>query len=52
MLVINMLCKDTVEEKMRKVLYAKDKLTAETLGDDTDEAVLKKLGPNEIEELL
>lgn len=51
-LVMNMLCKDTIEEKMRKVLYAKDKLTAETLGDDTDEAVLKRLGPKEIEDLL
>lgn len=50
--VLNFLCKDTIEEKIRKALYSKDKITADTLGDDTDEAVLMKLGPQEIEELM
>lgn len=50
--VLNFLCKDTIEEKIRRVLYSKDKITSETLGDGTDEAVLRKLGPQEIEDLL
>ena len=49
---ISFICKDTIEEKVRKILYAKDKLTSDVLGDGTDEAVLMKLGPREIEDLL
>lgn len=49
---ISFVCKDTIEEHIRSVLYTKDKVTSETLGDGTDEAVLKKLGPKELEDLM
>jgi len=50
--VISFVCKDTIEERIRKVLYAKDKITSETLGDGTDEAALMKIGNDELESLL
>ncbi|MFA6678986.1 MAG: DEAD/DEAH box helicase, partial [Candidatus Methanomethylophilaceae archaeon] len=50
--VLNFLCKDTIEERIRSTLYSKDKITSDTLGDGTDEAVLLKMNPEEIEKLM
>ena len=50
--VINFICKDTIEERIRDVIYGKNKITAEVLGDSTDEVVLKRLNPKEICQLL
>jgi SNF2 family DNA or RNA helicase len=50
--VINMICKDTIEQKIRGVLYAKSKITAQVLGDEIEETVLKRLGPKDIAKLL
>jgi len=49
---ISFICKDTIEEHIRSVLYSKDKITSETLGDGTEESVLKKLGTRELEDLM
>lgn len=50
--VVNFICKDTVEERIRAVLYHKNKITSEVLGDATDEMVLQRLGPQEMAKLL
>jgi SNF2 family DNA or RNA helicase len=50
--VINFVCKDTIEERIRSVLYHKSAISAQALGDDTDEMVLKRLGPKEVAQLL
>lgn len=50
--VVNFICKDTIEERIRQVLFGKSLITAETMGDDTDEMVLARLGPKEICRLL
>lgn len=50
--VINFICKDTIEERIRDVIYGKNKITAEVLGDSTDEVVLKRLNPKEVAKLL
>jgi SNF2 family DNA or RNA helicase len=50
--VINFICVDTIEERIRTVLYQKSKISAESLGDDVDETVLKRLGPQETAKLL
>ena len=50
--VINFVCVDTIEERIRSVLYGKSKITAQALGDDLDELVLKRLGPKETAKLL
>lgn len=50
--VINFICKDTIEERIRSVLYSKNKITAEVLGDQTDELILQRLDPKEIAKLL
>lgn len=50
--VINFVCKDTIEERIRSVLYHKSAISAQALGDDTDEMVLKRLGPKEVAKLL
>jgi SNF2 family DNA or RNA helicase len=50
--VVNFICKDTIEERIRDVIYSKNKITAEVLGDQTDEVVLKRLSPKEIAKLL
>ena len=50
--VINFVCKDTIEERIRDVLYGKEVVSAEVLGDGTDETVLKRLGPQDIAKLL
>jgi len=50
--VVNFICKDTVEERIRSVLYHKNKITSQVLGDETDEMVLQRLGPKEMAKLL
>jgi SNF2 family DNA or RNA helicase len=50
--VVNFVCKDTIEDKIRNVLYQKSKITSQVLGDGTDEAVLMRLGPKEIARML
>jgi SNF2 family DNA or RNA helicase len=50
--VVNFICKDTIEERIRAVLYGKSVVTAETLGDEVDELVLRRLGPQDIAKLL
>jgi SNF2 family DNA or RNA helicase len=50
--VVNFVCRNTIEERIRGVLYSKSAVSAETLGDDIDEVVLKRLGPKDIAKLL
>jgi SNF2 family DNA or RNA helicase len=50
--VINFICADTIEERIRDVLYQKSAISAQALGDDTDEMVLKRLGPHDVAKLL
>ena len=50
--VINFVVRDTIEERIREVLYAKSVITAEVLGDETDEMIMKRLGPKDIAKLL
>jgi SNF2 family DNA or RNA helicase len=50
--VINFICYDTIEERIRKVLYVKGSISSQTLGDGTDMAVLKRLGPQDIAKML
>lgn len=50
--VISFVCRDTIEERIRGVIYAKNKITSQTLGDETEEIVLKRLGPKDIAKLL
>jgi len=50
--VINFICRDTIEERIRDVLYNKSKVTAETLGDNTEESILRRLNPRELAQLL
>jgi SNF2 family DNA or RNA helicase len=50
--VINFICVDTIEERIRTVLYQKSKISAQALGDEIDEMVLKRLGPQETAKLL
>lgn len=50
--VVNFICRDTVEERIRGVIYAKNVISAQTLGDSTDEMVLRRLGPKDMAKLL
>jgi SNF2 family DNA or RNA helicase len=50
--VVGFICKNTVEERIRGVLYAKSKITAQVLGDETDEMLLRRLGPKDLCRLL
>lgn len=50
--VINFICRDTIEERIRSVIYAKNKITDQVLGDATDEMVLRRLGPKDAAKLL
>jgi SNF2 family DNA or RNA helicase len=50
--VVNFICRNTIEERIRDVLLAKDKVSAQVLGDDTDVAVIKRLGPQDIAKML
>jgi len=50
--VVNFICRDTIEERIRSVIYGKNRVTAQVLGDDVEESVLKRLGPQEMAKLL
>jgi SNF2 family DNA or RNA helicase len=50
--VVNFICKDTIEERIRSVIYNKSRISAQVLGDETDEMVLKRLNPRELVQLL
>lgn len=50
--VVNFICRDTIEERIRGVIYAKNRITSQTLGDETDDLVLKRLGPKDMAKLL
>ena len=50
--VVNFICKNTIEERIRDVIYSKSKVTSAVLGDNTDEMVLKRLGPKDMAKLL
>jgi SNF2 family DNA or RNA helicase len=50
--VVNFICRDTIEERIRGVIYAKNRITAQVLGDDTDDLVLRRLGPKDMAKLL
>ena len=50
--VVNFICKNTIEERIRSVIYGKNKITSEVLGDATDEMILNRLNPQDIAKLL
>ena len=50
--VINFICKDTIEERIRNVLYAKNVVSSQALGDDVTDAVLRRITPKEQASLL
>ena len=50
--VINMICRGTIEERIRDVLYGKESINDEALGDGTDESVLKRMSNDDIAKLL
>jgi SNF2 family DNA or RNA helicase len=50
--VVNFICRDTIEERIRGVIYAKNRITAKVLGDETDDMVLRRLGPKDVCRLL
>ena len=50
--VISFIVKNTIEERIRKVLYAKNVVASDMLGDDSDESVLNRLSPEEMFKLL
>lgn len=50
--VVNFICRDTIEERIRGVIYAKNRVTAQVLGDETDDMVLRRLGPKDMAKLL
>ena len=50
--VINFICKDTVEERIRGVLYTKNIVSNEALGDDVSDSVLRRITPKEQAKLL
>jgi SNF2 family DNA or RNA helicase len=50
--VVNFICKNTIEERIRGVIYGKNRITAQVLGDETDEMTLRRLNPKEIAKLL
>lgn len=50
--VVNFICRDTIEERIRGVIYAKNRVTAQVLGDETDDMVLRRLGPKDVCQLL
>jgi SNF2 family DNA or RNA helicase len=51
-MVINFICRDTIEERIRERLFEKEIVSNEVLGDGLDEYVLKRLGPKDILGLL
>ena len=50
--VISFICKDTIEERIRSVINQKNKITSQVLGDELEEVVLQRLGPQAMAKLL
>jgi SNF2 family DNA or RNA helicase len=50
--VINFVCKDTIEERIRDVLYGKNVVSSLALGDDVSDTVLRRITPKEQAKLL
>ena len=50
--VVNFICQDTIEERIRGVIYAKNRMSSQVLGDETEEYILKRLGPKDLAKLL
>lgn len=50
--VVNFVCKNTIEERIRSVLYSKNVVSSEALGDDISEAVLRRVTPQQQASLL
>lgn len=50
--VVNFITRNTIEERIRSVIYEKNKVTAQVLGDETSEMVLRRLGPKDMAKLL
>ena len=50
--VVNFVVKDTIEERIRKVLESKSRVSADVMGDNIDEIAIKRLGITEIARLL
>jgi SNF2 family DNA or RNA helicase len=50
--VINFVCKDTIEERIRSVLDKKSKTAGEILGDDMETSIISKLGSKDLAKLL
>ena len=51
-IVINFICKDTIEENIRELLVGKEEFTDEVLGDNADVATLRRLNALEVAKLL
>jgi SNF2 family DNA or RNA helicase len=50
--IVNFICQDTIEERIRDVLVGKETVSSDVLGDEISEIVLKRLNPKEIQNLL
>jgi SNF2 family DNA or RNA helicase len=50
--VINFICRDTIEERIRDVLMVKGAVSSKAMGDETDEQIVARLGVQDIAKLL
>ena len=50
--VINFICKDTIEERIREAISEKNRVSSEVLGDNADEMIIQRLGPKDMAKLL
>jgi intein/homing endonuclease len=50
--VVNFICRDTVEERIRDVLLTKGAISSQTLGDETEDQIVSRLGAKDIAKLL
>jgi SNF2 family DNA or RNA helicase len=50
--VVNFICHDTIEERIRQVLTTKNMVSADVLGDNVDEMVLSRMNPKDVLRLL
>ena len=50
--VVNFVCHNTIEERIREVIYEKSRIISEVLEDNTDDMVLRRLGPKDMARLL
>ena len=50
--VVNFICKGTIEERIRNVIYVKNRVSSDVLGDDLDVSVMKRLGIQQVAKML